>query len=77
MMYLKKQKREFSVIFHSNGGEDVTNVTHEYNKFCSGDHPAFNGRNGTPMVKFDGTKNCKEMRIQSPYQNAVSYRPTN
>ena len=51
------------MIFHSNGGEDVTNVTHEYNKFCSGDHPAFNGRNGTPMVKFDGTKNCKEMRI--------------
>jgi len=76
MMYLKKQKREFSVVFHSANGQDTTNVVYEFNRFCAGEHPAFNGRNNTPLVKFDGSKNCKEMGISAPAQKGVAYRPT-
>ena len=62
LMYLKKQKKEFSVIFRSFGTE-LDPVIWEYNKFCSGEHPCFNGRNNTPLVKLDGSKNSKDMRI--------------
>ena len=56
MMYMKKQKREFAVVFNS-FGHDLDNIVYEFNKFCTGEHPCFNGRNGTPLVKFDGSKN--------------------
>jgi hypothetical protein len=49
-------------------------MIYEFNKFCSGEHPAFNGRNGTPLVKFDGSKNCKELRITDPSQKGYMYR---
>lgn len=73
LMYLKKQKKEFSVIFRSFGTE-LDPVIWEYNKFCSGEHPCFNGRNNTPLVKLDGSKNSKDMRIQQKCQKAVFYR---
>ena len=73
LMYLKKQKKEFSVIFRSFGTE-LDPVIWEYNKFCSGEHPCFNGRNNTPLVKLDGSKNSKDMRISQACQKAVFYR---
>ena len=75
LMYLKKQKKEFAVVFRSYGTE-LDNVVWEFNKFCSGEHPCFNGRNNTPLVKFDGNKNSKDMRIHDPHQRATFYRPT-
>ena len=74
LMYLKKQKKEFAVVFRSFGTE-LDNVVWEYNRFCSGEHPCFNGRNNTPLVKFDGNKNSKDMRIKDPHQRGVFYRP--
>ena len=56
LMYMKKQKREFAVVFHT-FGDELDNVVYEFNKFCSGEHPCFNGRNGCTLVKFDGSKN--------------------
>jgi len=56
LMYMKKQKREFAVVFNS-FWEDIDNVVYEFNNFCAGEHPCFNGRNGTPLVKMDGSKN--------------------
>lgn len=47
LMYLRKQKREFSVVFRT-FGHDFENVIYEFNKFCSGEHPCFNGKNNTP-----------------------------
>lgn len=47
---------------------------HEWNQFCSGEHPAFNGRNNSPLVKFDGSKNCKELRLRSHEQHGLIYR---
>ena len=73
LMYMKKQKREFAVTFETFGSE-LDNVVYEYNKFCSGDHPCFNGRNGMPLVKFDGSKNQKDFRIRDPSQNIAYYR---
>lgn len=62
LMYLKKSKREFSVVFRT-FGSDHTNFVYEFNRFCNGEHPAFNGRNNTALVKFDGSKNCKDLRF--------------
>lgn len=73
LMYMKKQKREFSIVFNT-FGKEMDNVVYEFNKFCSGEHPCFNGRNGTPLVKFDGSKNQKDFRIRDPSQRATIYR---
>ena len=74
LMYLKKQKQEFSVCFRT-FGDDLKNATYEFDKFCRGEHPAFNGRNGMPLVKFDGSKNSKDFRFREPDQQmATLYR---
>jgi predicted ATPase len=67
LVYNKKQKREFSVIFRSMGDE-VEKVIWEFNQFCIGQHPCFSGRNGTPLVKFDGSKGTKDLRIKGQWQ---------
>jgi len=64
LIFLKKQKREFSVIFRT-FGEDLEKVKWEFNRFCDGNHPCFSGRNGTPSIKFDGSKGTKDMKIKS------------
>jgi len=28
----------------------------EFNKFCEGNHSCYNGKAGTPTIKFDGSK---------------------
>ena len=63
LIYLKKQKREFAVAFRT-FGHDLKNVIWEFNKFCSGQHPCYSGRNGTPLIKFDGSKGTKDLRIR-------------
>ena len=64
LMYLKKQKREFAVVFRT-FGSDSENVIHEFNKFCSGEHPCFNGKNNTPQVRLEGSKNSKDFRFRN------------
>ena len=73
LMYMKKQKREFAIAFNT-FGNDMPDVVYEFNKFCSGEHPCFNGRNGSPLVKMDGSKNQKDYRIQAPEQRVTMYR---
>lgn len=39
----------------------MQNTMFEFNQFCKGTHPCFNGKAGTPTIKFDGSKgnwNC-------------------
>ena len=56
-------------------GSDTKNVVFEMDKFARGEHPCFNGRNGMPLVKFDGSKNSKDFRIREPdVQVAHFYR---
>ena len=73
MMYMKKQKREFAVVFNS-FGEDLDNTVAEWNKFCEGDHPCYNGRSGGAHIKFDGSKHSKDLRIRQPEQRTTLYR---
>ncbi len=73
LMYMKKQKREFAVVFNTFGSE-LDNVVYEFNKFCNGEHPCFNGRNGASLVKMDGSKNSKDYRIRDPSQRVTLYR---
>jgi hypothetical protein len=73
LMFLKKNKREFAIAFRT-FGSDTDNLVYEWNTFCAGEHPAFNGRNGTPNVRFDGSKNCKELSISEPSQRGMMYR---
>jgi hypothetical protein len=42
LLWLKKAKRVFRVVFRSSGRE-IPNVVSEFNLFCEGGHPAFNG----------------------------------
>ena len=75
MIGLRKAKREFAVIFRTFGNE-LDNVLIEFNRFCNGTHPCFNGKQGSPLVRFDGSKGTRDLRI--PLKNqAVVYRNDN
>lgn len=76
LIFLKKQKREFSVLFRT-FGEDLDQVVWEFNRFCNGQHPCYSGRNGTPLIRFDGSKGAKDLRIRNDEQKALFYRISN
>lgn len=73
LIYLKKAKKEFSILFRTFGG-DLVNTVFEFNRFCNGEHPCYSGRGGTPLVKFDGSKGTKDLRISQKNQKALFYR---
>lgn len=73
LIFLKKQKREFAVCFRT-FGKDIKNIVWEFNQFCSGQHPCYSGRNGTPMIKFDGSKGTKDLRIREESQKGMFFR---
>jgi len=73
LMYLQKLGRDFAVVFRT-FGHDLENVIWEFNKFCSGQHPCYNGKNGMPLVKFDGSRGTKDLRINDRYQQGLFYR---
>jgi len=60
---LRKQKRNFALIFRT-FGSDLEGLKLEFNRFCEGTHPLFDGNNGTTHVKFDGIK-TKEMTLNN------------
>jgi hypothetical protein len=49
-------------------------IVWEFNRFCSGTHPCYSGRNGTPLIRFDGSKNAKDLRIRDASQKAFFVR---
>lgn len=73
MMNLKKSKREFAVVFHARKEDHHEDLIGELNLFFNGEHPFYNGKNGTPLVKFDGSKNCKNFRLTNK-NTCVLYR---
>lgn len=46
LIYLRKNKIEFGLVFRT-FGMDLEMVKKEFNYFISGNHPMFNGKNGT------------------------------
>ncbi|KRW98922.1 hypothetical protein PPERSA_09447 [Pseudocohnilembus persalinus] len=75
MMSLKKQKKEFAIVFRT-FGSDLPNVITEFNKFVTGEHPCYCGRNNTPIVRFDGTKGTKNFVINQEH-TGLFYRNGN
>lgn len=73
-MGLRKAKREFAIIFRT-FGSDLSDVVYEFNRFCEGSHPCYNGKNGCPLVRFDRSKGSKDMRIDETNIGYIS-RPT-
>lgn len=70
---LKKAKREFAVIFRT-FGDDLLPIVRELNAFCAGEHPCFNGKYNTPIVKFDGSKNNKNFKIKSSHLGFIDWK---
>ncbi|CAI2366689.1 unnamed protein product [Moneuplotes crassus] len=58
---LSDQKRSFSLAFRTHGRE-LRNVIDEFNNFCEGKHPAYNGHSGE-QIFFNGTKS-RDLRIK-------------
>ena len=72
VMWLKKSKREFGIIVKNNNPQDPhKEIINELNLFFTGEHPLFNGKNGTPQVKFDGSKGCKNFVIDEQHQTVL------
>lgn len=65
---LTKAKRRFCVVLHfwNMNTENIEETIFEYNSFCNGKHPKFNGLNSTQAHYFDGEngKNVKDLRIK-------------
>lgn len=70
---LKKNKREFAIVFRTFGHELET-VIDEFNLYCRGNHPLFNGKHGTPRIRFDGKSKSKDMIID--YHNTGYFSRT-
>ena len=63
MIRLQQQGRDFSIVFRS-FGTDSDCVIKEFNAFCQGKHPLFNGeRLCFPKVYFDGTHGSKNYLV--------------
>jgi hypothetical protein len=71
IMGLRKSKREFAVVFRTFGG-DLPDVIYEFNRFCEGTHPCYNGKNGCPLIRFDRSKGSKDMRIDETNTGYIS-----
>ena len=62
MLLLQKDNRDFTICFRT-FGQDIKEVSNEFNDFCKGIHPFFNGQNGMPLAKFDGKNGTKNYLI--------------
>jgi hypothetical protein len=72
LQYLNLAKRDYAIVFRT-FGKDLENVVWEFNKYCSGEHICYNGKNGTPKIKSDGQQGSKDYRITSK-QLGLNYR---
>ena len=74
MLQLKKKYRDFAIIFRS-FGKDLEKVVSEWNRFCDGTHPCYNGQHNQQQAKFDGSKNNKNKNfIITPMKTGILYR---
>ena len=63
MIELQSQNRIFTIIFRT-FGLDFDDIIKEYNAFCEGNHPLFNGSNKKyPKNKFNGENCSKDYRL--------------
>lgn len=67
-MNLKKTKREFAIIVKAGLKDNHHEVITELNRFFGGEHPLFNGQNGTPAIKWDGSKGTHNFHVEESHQ---------
>lgn len=73
LLNLKKNKREFAIVIKNDRIKDShQDIIGELNLFFTGEHPLYNGKNGTPAIKWDGSKGTKNFIIEESHQ-AVYY----
>ena len=68
LLSLKKNKREFAIIIKAEPKDPHFDALHELNRFFNGEHPLYNGQNGTPLVKWDGSKGTHNFLIEESHQ---------
>jgi len=73
LIALDEKKRDFGVVFHTSG-EKIDQVVWEFNRFCEGQHPCFNGKNGSPLVLFNGNNGTRDLRIKAKSQKSDELR---
>ena len=64
IVFLRKIKKEFAIILRSKQMRSDEFIR-EVNYFFNGDHPFYNGKNGTQMMKMDNGKGGKNYIIKS------------
>ncbi|KAL4491286.1 hypothetical protein ABPG72_021672 [Tetrahymena utriculariae] len=62
IIQLLRLKRDFSIVFHS-FADNLYDIIAEFNLFCRGEHPCYNGKNNTPQVRLDGVRSQKNFII--------------
>jgi hypothetical protein len=61
---LVQSGRRFSIVFRAYSQDQLNLFMQEYQAFCEGTHPAFNGQNRTQKPpSMDGTKGSKDFRL--------------
>lgn len=70
---LKNNKRDFAIIFRT-FGKELNIVIDEFNLFCRGNHPMYNGKNGTKKIKLHGKSKYGDMVID---EKAYGYMSRN
>ena len=73
LQYLNMSKRDYAIVFRT-FGSDLENIVWEFNKYCSGEHICFNGKNGTHLMRADGTHGTRDMRVNTKPQFGLYYR---
>ncbi len=73
MLQLKKKYRDFAVIFRS-FGKDIEKVVQEWNRFCQGTHPCYNGLNNQAKALFDGSNKLNKNYIITKDSTGIFYR---
>ena len=43
-------------------------IVTEVNRFFNGEHPLYNGQNGTPAIKWDGSKGTRNFIAEESHQ---------
>lgn len=68
---LNQIERDFSIVFRTFGHE-LEMVIDEFNLFCKGKHPLYNGKHNTLRLIFDGSQNTRNLMISSENKGFIN-----
>lgn len=71
LVILQKEKRKFSIVFHSFSEKELEAVRKEIGMFCEGRHPCYNGQLKTKKVLMTGEKGTRDLRMKVEYMGVM------